>query len=117
MDNLLDGARARRVKELVKAYAQYECETIKLIDELPSSGGESIDVLMAEALGWTLDYVERVDRLTMIAEGRGNASLNQIDRRRPVLAAALRHTVQQIEHDELKIIETTPAEDGMRIDE
>jgi hypothetical protein len=117
MDNLLDRARARRVKELVKEYAQYESETIKLINELLSGAGESIDVLMAEALGSTLEYVERVDRLTTIAEGRRNASLREIDRRRPILAETLRNTVQQIEHDDLQVIETRPAEGEMRRDE
>ena len=45
----------------------------------------------------------------MIAESRRNASLREIDRRRPLLAETLRHTVQQIESDELEVIETTPA--------
>jgi hypothetical protein len=109
MDNLLDGARDRKVKELVQAYAQREPDAATLIDELLSRAGKSIDVLMAEALTWTLDNVERVDRLTTIAEGRRNASLREIDRRRPVLAETLRRNVQQIESDELKGIETTPA--------
>ncbi len=64
---------------------------------------------MAERLGRALDYVERIEHLTVIAESRRNASLREIDRRRPLLAETLRHTVQQIESDELEVIETTPA--------
>ena len=105
---LIDAARDRRVKELVKEYAQHESKTIKLIDELLSSPGKSIDILLAEAVHYELDYIERLDRLTMIAEGRRNASLREIDRRRPILAETLRQTVQQIEHDELQVIEATP---------
>ena len=52
---------------------------------------------MAEALVRALDYVERIDHLTTIAESRRNASLREIDRRRPLLAEMLRRTVQQIE--------------------
>jgi hypothetical protein len=109
MDQMLDGARDRKVKELVQAYAHREPDAVTLIDELLSRAGKSIDILMAEALALNLDFVERVDRLATIAEGRRNASLHQIDRRRPLLAETLRRSVQQIESDELEVIETSPA--------
>jgi hypothetical protein len=86
MRQVRDGARDRRVKELVKEYAQREPDAVTVVDELLSRAGKSIDILMAEALNLTLDYVERVDRLTAIAEGRRNACLREIDRRRPVFA-------------------------------
>jgi hypothetical protein len=112
IDNILDDARDRRVKELVKEYARRESETLALIDEILTSAGKNIDVVMAEALAENLDSVERIDRLTAIAESRRNASLREIDRRRPVLGETLRQSVQQIEHDELEVIETRPAEGG-----
>ena len=56
-----------------------------------------------------LDYIERIDRLTAIAESRRNASLREIDRRRAVLGETLRQSVQEIEDAEFKVIETTPA--------
>jgi hypothetical protein len=68
-----------------------------------------MDALTAEATSENLEYLERVERLTTIAETRRNASLHEIDRRRAVLGEALRRTVQQVEHDELQVIETTPA--------
>jgi hypothetical protein len=40
-----------------------------------------MDSFMADALTEKLDYIERIDRLTTIAESRRNASLNEIDRR------------------------------------
>ena len=61
-----------------------------------SSAGTSIDILMAEALADELDYVERVDRLATIAESRRNASLREIDRRRPLLAELLRRSVHRL---------------------
>jgi hypothetical protein len=54
-----------------------------------------------------LEYVERIDRLTNIAEARRNASLREIDRRRSVLGEKLRRSVQEIEERELTLIETT----------
>jgi hypothetical protein len=59
MDNILDRARDRRVKELVKEYARRESDTVTLINELLTGAGKSIDILMAEALAENLDYVER----------------------------------------------------------
>jgi len=64
---------------------------------------------VAEALEEKLDYIERIDRLTAIAENRRNASLSEIDRRRVVLGATLRQSVHEIEDAEFKVIETTPA--------
>jgi hypothetical protein len=52
-----------------------------------------------------LEYIERIDHLTTIAEGRRNASLREIDRRRAIPAEKLRPTVQEIEADEVKPIE------------
>jgi hypothetical protein len=93
----------------VKGYARRESDAVALIDELLTRAGKIFDDLVAEALVRDLGYVERIDQLTAIAESRRNASLREIDRRRPVLAETLRRSVQQIEHDGLEVIETTPA--------
>jgi len=70
----------------------------------------SIETLTVEALrAKELDYIERIDRLATIAESRRNASLHEIDRRRPVLGQTLRRSVQGAEDREFKVIETTPA--------
>ena len=68
----------------------------------------SIETLTVEALAGKLDYIERIDRLTTIAEGRRNASLREIDRRRTALGETLRRSVQDVEDGELEVIETTP---------
>ena len=94
--------------ELVRGYARRESETVALIDEVIIGAGKSLDDLVAQALVRDLDYVERIDHLIAVAEGRRNASLREIDRRRPMLAEMLRPSVQQIEHDELEVIETAP---------
>ena len=69
----------------------------------------SIETLTVEALAQELDYIERIDRLTTIAESRRNASLREIDRRRAVLGETLRRSVQEAEDREFEVIEVTPA--------
>jgi hypothetical protein len=80
-----------------------------LIHKLLAQAGSSIDAIMVEALAEELDNIERIDRLTTIAENRRNAMLREIDRRRAVLAEALRRQVREVE-GEFEVIEKTPAE-------
>jgi hypothetical protein len=68
-----------------------------------------MEAIVVNALAYRLDDVERIDRLTTVAEGRRNAALREIDRRRAVLGEALRRTVREVEDAEFKVIETTPA--------
>ena len=69
----------------------------------------------ASTLSWLanclaqLDKIERIDRLTTIAETRRNAMLREIDRRRTVLGETLRRQVQEVE-GEFEVIEKTPTE-------
>ena len=69
---------------------------------------DSTNVALTESSD-NLDDIERIDRLTTIAEGRRNASLREIDRRRAPLGARLRQTVQEIEDAEFKVIEASAA--------
>jgi D-alanyl-D-alanine dipeptidase len=117
LDPILDGAKWRVAEELTRAYFRGDSDAATSVHEFLTRAGTSIDVLLAAALNQTLDYVERVDRLTAVAESRRNASLREIDRRRPLLAETLRRSVQQIESDELEVVETTPRKERMRLDE
>ena len=101
-------ARAHKAKELVQEYVRREPDAVTLVHELLTGAGVSMDALMADALTEHLDYIERIDRLTTIAENRRNASLREIDRRRAVLGQHC-DSVQEIEDAEFKVIETTPA--------
>ena len=109
MDDILDGARARKAKELVQEYVRREPNAVTLVDELLTDAGVSMDALMAKALADKLDDIERIDRLATIAESRRNASLREIDRRRAVLGETLRRSVHEIEDGEFEVIEPTPA--------
>ena len=63
---------------------------------------------MAAALRQKFDDIERIERLTTVAETRRNAMLREIDRRRAALSEALRRQVQEVE-GEFEVIEKTPA--------
>ena len=71
---------------------------------------------MAGALAASIDTIERIDRLTTIAEERRNAALLEIERRRIFLGETLRQNVQEIENSEFKLIETASNE-SMPLDE
>jgi hypothetical protein len=107
MDHVLRAARVNRAKELVKEYVRRESSAVALIDDLLAKAGMTVDALIVPQLKRQLEYVERIDRLTTIAEAHRNASLREIDRRRSVLGDKLRRSVQEIEERELTLIETT----------
>jgi len=109
MDDILHHGQARKAKELAQKYRRRQPGAVKLIDRLLARAGESIEAFVAEALTEELENVERIDRLTTIAESRRNASLREIDRRRGVLGETLRRRVQEIEAREIDVIEATPA--------
>jgi hypothetical protein len=116
VDWFLKYARAEKAKDLVLGYVRHEPDAVALVDQHLAGAGTSMDTLQAEALAEKLDDIERIDRLTAVAEGRRNASLREIDRRRAVLGETLRRTVQEVEDAEFEVIETTPAKGQKRLE-
>ena len=108
VQHILDGARARRAKELVVEYIRRKPHAVEIVNELLSTDGTSIDKFVADAFIAQLDTIERLDRMIAIAESRRNASLREIERRRLVLGERLRRTVHDLEDGEFKSIEATP---------
>jgi len=100
MDRIRCDARARKAEELVRDYQRREPDAVKLTDELFASAGMSMDTFMTKVLGDKIDDIERIDRLTAIAETRRNAAQREIDRRRAVLSKTLRRSVHEIEDDD-----------------
>jgi hypothetical protein len=117
MTTILIHAKEEKAKELAQEYARREPTAIKLVDELLDFSGLTMHEIMADALTANIDQIERIDRLISIAETRRNASLREIDRRRSVLANALRRNMQQVEEGEFEVIETTRAEGKARRDQ
>jgi hypothetical protein len=91
--HVLDHARDCKAKELAQEYVRGKPDAVMLIDNLLNGDGVSMDDFRAKALVEQLDFIERIDRLTAIAESRRNASLREIHRHRVFLAETLRASV------------------------
>jgi hypothetical protein len=109
LNSILKNAHTDEAKEIVQKYVRRESEAVRLVDNILTRANTTIDALLINALVEKLDDIERIDRLTAIAEGRRNASLREIDRHRAALGGTLRRTVQEIEDGEFEEIEPTPA--------
>ena len=93
MNKLLQDAKSRKAEELAHEYVRRKPGAVRLVHKLLADVGLSIDALIV--------------RLATLAENRRNACLREIDRRRAVLAEALRRKVQEVEDGEFQMIETT----------
>ena len=107
-NNVLDDARADKAKELAQEYVRGERDAVTLVNELLTDAGVSMDTFMTKALRKRIDEIERIDRLTTIAETRRNAALREMDRRRAVLGETLRRRMQEIEDVEFADGELVP---------
>lgn len=108
MNTVLDDARADKAKKVVQGYVRGERDAVTLVNKLITDAGTSMDSFMTRALGDRIDKIERIDRLTAIAETRRNAALREIDRRRAVLGETLRRSVREIEDDDFAHGELLP---------
>jgi hypothetical protein len=108
MHTVLDDARADKAKELVQEYVRGERDAVTLVNELLTDAGMGMDSFMTKALGGGIDKIERIDRLTAVAETRRNAALREIDRRRAVLGETLRRSLREIEEDDFADGELAP---------
>jgi hypothetical protein len=73
---------------------------VKLVHKLLAKAGVTIETLTVRGLAAKgFDDIERIDRLTTIAESRRNASLREIDRRRAALAQTPRPIVEHIKEE------------------
>jgi hypothetical protein len=117
IDELLGEAQAEQAEEIVQDFLRHVPSAVRSVDKLLAEAALSIDDLIIEELGFEIDSIERIERLTTIAETRRNTSLREIDRRRATLGEGLRRGVQEIEHDEMKMIETIPPKETMQSDQ
>jgi hypothetical protein len=99
MDNILYRARVHKSKALVQEYVRRDPDAVKLTQEHLDRAGVTIDTLTVQNLAKDFDYIERIDRLTTIAESRRNTSLREIDRRRAALAQTPRPIVEHIKEE------------------
>ena len=109
IEDILDEAQADKAKQITEEYRRHEPAAIELVDRRLAEANLKTDDLVAKELSAELPLLERIDRLITIAETRRNNTIREIERRRRALAEALWRSVQEVERDEVKLIETTPA--------
>ena len=81
-------------------------DVVAWINELEANGRISMHAVMTSSFSRELLRIERVDRLIMAAEGRRNAVLREIERRRDIaFARSLRGAIQKVEDAEFEVIE------------
>jgi hypothetical protein len=115
MGDIECGVRADKAQELVQDYLRRKPDAVTRVNEFLTDAGVSMDTFMTKALRDKIDDIERIDRLTAIAETRRNAALREIDRRRAVLGETLRRSVQEIDDDDFadgELVLEVPAAEG-----
>src|SRR5262245_20486957 len=95
---------------LVADWTARDPEAMKRVDEILESAGLTMDSVMAQSLSIKLDDIERIDRMTALAEARRYAILQEIDGHRENLSQKLRRAVQQVENGQFRLIEDTSGE-------
>ena len=91
--------------KLAKKWAAGDPAAISQVNKRLMAANFTTDTVTVRALVEALDNIERIDRLGTIAEGRRNAVLREIDRRRTTFAQMLHGAVHDIENAEIKTIE------------
>jgi hypothetical protein len=76
----------------VQEYSRHDPDAVAMVNELLTKAGKSMDAFMAEALEEKLDSIERIDRLTAIAENHRNA---RPERDRPTPGGPRRNTATE----------------------
>jgi hypothetical protein len=100
----IPGWSEKRAHNLALEWEAREAAAIAQVEEVLASCNLTMDTVYSPALVRYLDEIERIDRLTAIAEGRRNAVFREIDRHRATLAQALRGKVHEIEDAEFETI-------------
>jgi hypothetical protein len=67
------------------------------------------DMLSSKLLSYCIDNVEKIDRLTMLAEARRNSALREIEHHRTIFARNLRQTIEETDSPEYQLIEQKSA--------
>lgn len=94
---------------LTKEWIRRNPEAIKEVNHILASADLTMDAVMAQMLSQNIDHVERIERMTAMAEACRNVVLHELDRHRATLCQDLRRTVEQIEDGKFQVIEAKTA--------
>jgi hypothetical protein len=111
LHHLLDSSEAYHLSDQWKARSP---GAVDKVNELFASRGLSMDAAVAEALSANIDQIDRIDRMTMNAEARRNATLREVDRYRAGLALALRKASEDVIEAEFQDTHSGPSAQSER---
>ena len=96
--------------EMARRWATADREAITTVDQVLASSGLTMDAVQALTLSERMEDFEHIDRTIMMAEGRRDSILRDIDRHRACFAQRLRRAVGDAEDAEFKVIAPQDAE-------
>ena len=102
-------------RETVQKWAAGDAGAAEEIETALVGAGLSMDIVVARAMMYRIEKMERLDRMLMSAEARRSAALRELDCHRSPLAQKLRRSIAQAERAELAVdaprlaIEAAPA--------
>ena len=100
-----DGAREPTpAMELVNEWMRGEPKAIKRVTEILELAKFTMEDIRAHALFLELGTIERIDRLTAMAEARRNDAMREVERYRAQLAHALNAATEEAEEAEFKVV-------------
>jgi len=112
VDLVWEGLRLRRLKvALMNLRSRQPLQSaLEMYSYIERTDRECLsgDELMAATLDENIDSIDRIERLTALAEARRIAAFREIDRHRITLGDELRQVVEQVEDAEFKVIEQRP---------
>jgi hypothetical protein len=100
---------ATQVHATATAWAAGDREARARVNGALNAAGLSMHAVMASTFSEQIRDIESIERMTMAAEARRNAALEQIGRYRAKFAMRMRRTIEEVEDVALKRIETAPA--------
>ena len=97
--------------EIAKRWACGDRASTAMLEQVFATAGVTMDAVHAKTLALRIDEVERIDRMTMVAEGRRDSILREIDRYRVEFSQRLRRTLDEAQDAEFNVIAPEDAAD------
>ena len=87
-------------EELARAWSTGEAEAVETVRNALASAGHTVETVMAHTISARIEIIERMDRMTAMAEARRDNILHQLEQRQAALAKTLRGTIRRSEDAE-----------------
>ena len=120
MQKVLAGLDARDTLSLSRRWAARELDAVGQVEAVLAAAGLGLDHVMAQTLRVRIGEIERIDRMTALAEARRNAALREIAHHRANFAESLRRAAQaaeRIDDDAFEVVASSAAPGPAAADE